>query len=72
MARLLVNQITSILENTNRSTEIDGAIKEEERARFHTEVMLTPFSVGSRAYTQYIDWVSKLIDKNKLEIFKHL
>jgi hypothetical protein len=64
---LTPSQIDDIISRAGRPEEIEEAIKEESRARFHTE----PSSFNS-ARTNFMAWVKQLIDPNKYAIFEHL
>ncbi len=75
MAILSQEQLNKILAQSGKHPDIDGAVKEEARAKFHTESTLASgFSAGksASAYNEFIKWVQALIDKNKYSIFQAL
>ncbi len=77
MAKLSSDQITKILTKVGRHPDIDGAEKEEARAKFHTEAALGSLLGGNDSYKagaaqNFINWVKQIIDTSKHKVFEHL
>lgn len=69
MSVLTASQVNEIINNPTPHPEIAEAVREEQRAKFHTE----PVSVSGNSYrTKFLEWVAAIIDKSKLSVFTHL
>ena len=66
-----LNQIKEILQKPSKKKYIQQAIKLQKRLRFHTESNVSVFDIGQPA-TEFLDWVNKLLPKDKYNIFLHL
>src|SRR6476619_754931 len=76
MAKLSSDQIREILTKAGRHPDIDGAKKEEARAKFHTEAALGSLLGGEAekagAVQNFLTWVKGLSDTSKYAIFQQL
>lgn len=70
MARLSTQQALSLLK-VKPSQELVDAVKEEKRARFHTESALDT-STASEASDEFKAWVKNIIDPVKYSVFEQL
>lgn len=68
---LLREQIKEILRKPEKTGIIRKAIKHQARLRFHTESYIDPMDI-SMPFTEFADWVQKLIPKDKYRIFLSL
>ena len=68
---LLREQIKEILRKPEKTGIIRKAIKHQVRLRFHTESYIDPMDI-SMPFTEFADWVQKLIPKDKYRIFLSL
>jgi hypothetical protein len=68
---LELNQIKEILQKPNKAQTINRANALQKRLRFHTEtaITLSDFNVPTR---QYLEWVQKLLPKDKYNVFTQL
>lgn len=66
-----LNQIKDRLQRPRKNRAIAQAIKLQNRLRFHTEPKLSVFDAQQPA-TEFLEWVSKLLPKDKYNIFLHL
>lgn len=66
-----LNQIKDRLQRPRKNKIISQAIKLQSRLRFHTEPKLSVFDAQQPA-TEFLNWVSKLLPKDKYNIFLHL
>lgn len=68
---LELNQIKEILQKPNKAQTINRANALQKRLRFHTETAttLSDFNVPTR---QYLEWVQKLLPKDKYNVFTQL
>ena len=77
MAKLSPTQIAEIISKVGRHPDVDGAQKEEGRAKLHTEAALISILGGDdhfkvAATKNFLDWVNSIIDSSKYKIFEHL
>lgn len=68
---LLREQIKEILRKPEKTGIISKAIKHQARLRFHTESYIDPMDI-SMPFTEFAEWVQKLIPKDKYRIFLSL
>lgn len=68
---LLREQIKEILRKPEKTGIIRKAIKHQARLRFHTESYIDPMDI-SMPFTEFAEWVQKLIPKDKYRIFLSL
>lgn len=76
MAKLSQEQLSKIITQAGKHPDIEFAVQEEARAKFHTEAVLAS-SIGSSSTTSgaakiFLEWVRNLIDASKYKIFQHL
>lgn len=64
-------QIKEIAQQPRKTAIIRKAIKHQARLRFHTESYIDPMDI-SAPFTDFADWVQKLIPKDKYRIFLSL
>ena len=64
-------QIKEIAQQPRKTAIIRKAIKHQARLRFHTESYIDPMDI-SMPFTEFADWVKKLIPKDKFIIFLSL
>lgn len=64
-------QIREIIKKPAKTAIIRKAIKHEARLRFHTESYIDPMDI-SMPFTEFAEWVQKLIPKDKYKIFLSL
>lgn len=64
-------QVKEIAQQPKKTAIIRKAIKHEARLRFHTESYIDPMDI-SMPFTEFADWVKKLIPKDKFRIFLSL
>ena len=68
---LLREQIKEIVRKPEKTGIIRKAIKHQARLRFHTESYIDPMDI-SMPFTEFAEWVQKLIPKDKYRIFLSL
>ena len=68
---LLITEIPEKIKAPSKRTEISQAVKHEKRLRFHTETYLEAAQI-SQPLTEFLDWVSTLIPKDKYRTFVQL
>lgn len=68
---LSLNQVKERLKSPTRKTQINKAIRHENRLRFHVESFMEGSEV-SQPLTVFLDWVKTLIPKDKFKIFVSL
>ena len=66
-----LNQIKQILQKPNKRQIIQKATLMQKRLRFHTETNIAMSDINQPT-TIFLDWVSKLLPKDKYNIFLHL
>ena len=66
-----LNQIKERLQRPKKTNVISKAIKLQNRLRFHTEPNISMYDI-SQAATEFLTWVSKLLPKDKYNIFLQL
>ena len=66
-----LSKIKEILQKPKKKDTIKKAVMMQKRLRFHTETNLTVSDIYQPA-TIFLDWVSKLLPKDKYETFLHL
>lgn len=71
MARLSQEEVQALLNKSDKHPEVDQAVAEENRARFHTESALSSYSTNP-ARQNFLNWVAQLIDASKQKVFEHL
>ena len=64
-------QVKEIAQQPRKTAIIRKAIKHQARLRFHTESYIDPMDI-SMPFTEFADWVKKLIPKDKFKIFLSL
>ena len=64
-------QVKEIAQQPRKTAIIRKAIKHQARLRFHTESYIDPMDI-SMPFTEFADWVMKLIPKDKFRIFLSL
>lgn len=64
-------QVKEIAQQPKKTAIIRKAIKHQARLRFHTESYIDPMDI-SAPFTEFADWVKKLIPKDKFRIFLSL
>lgn len=68
---LLLTQIPEKIKAPEKRATISQANKHEKRLRFHTETYLDRSQI-SQPLTEFLDWVAKLLPKDKYKIFVQL
>ena len=68
---LLENQIKAILKAPSKKGLIGKAVSLERRVRFHTEANLNSSDIAQPTF-EFLDWVSKLIPRDKYQVFLEL
>lgn len=66
-----LNQIKQILQKPNKKEIIKKAVLMQKRIRFHTETNIAIADINQPT-TIFLDWVSKLLPKDKYNTFLHL
>ena len=64
-------QVKEIAQQPKKTAIIRKAIKHQARLRFHTESYIDPMDI-SMPFTEFAEWVKKLIPKDKFRIFLSL
>ena len=64
-------QVKEIAQQPHKTAIIRKAIKHQARLRFHTESYIDPMDI-SMPFTEFAEWVKKLIPKDKFRIFLSL
>lgn len=64
-------QIRGIVKRPGKTAVIRKAMKHQARLRFHTESFMDPMDI-SAPFTEFADWVQKLIPKDKFRVFLSL
>ena len=64
-------QVKEIAQQPKKTAIIRKAIKHQVRLRFHTESYIDPMDI-SMPFTEFAEWVKKLIPKDKFRIFLSL
>lgn len=67
-----LKQIKEILQKPSKQHVINKAVMLQRRLRFHTETATSVFEDLSFSATQFLTWVSKLLPKDKFNIFLQL
>ena len=68
---LVLEQIKQILQKPSKKKFIQQAVNMQNRLRFHTESNVSMYGVNAAA-NEFLTWVSKLLPKDKFNIFLHL
>lgn len=68
---LKLNQIKEILQKPTKKQLIQKAVGLQRRLRFHTETNISVFDINYPA-TCFLQWVERLLPKDKYNIFLHL
>lgn len=66
-----LNQIKEILQKPSKRQVIQKAVNMQRRLRFHTETNIAVSDINQPT-TVFLDWVQKLLPKDKFNIFLHL
>lgn len=66
-----LNQIKQILQKPTKRQTIQKAVNLQNRLRFHTEANIAISDINQPT-TIFLDWVNKLLPKDKYNIFLHL
>lgn len=66
-----LNQIKEILQKPSKAQFIKKAVSLQRRLRFHTEPSVSVYDLSQSA-TEFLNWVNKLLPKDKYHIFLHL
>lgn len=68
---LELNQIKQILQKPTKRQTIQKAVNMQRRLRFHTETNVAVYDINQPT-TIFLDWVRRLLPKDKFNIFLHL
>lgn len=68
---LELNQIKQILQKPSKRQVIQKAVNMQRRLRFHTETNIAMFDINQPT-TVFLDWVKRLLPKDKYNIFLQL
>ena len=68
---LELNQIKQILQKPSKRQVIQKAVNMQRRLRFHTETNIAVSDINQPT-TVFLDWVKRLLPKDKFNIFLHL